>query len=56
MRAQNADGSVEVQPDEEPWDESASPTSSSDVSPTGPPSQHVRSICMREWPAACQNV
>ena len=32
MRVQNADGSVEVQRDEEPWDGSSSATSSSDVS------------------------
>ena len=32
MRVQNADGSVEVQHDEEPWDGSSSATSSSDVS------------------------
>lgn len=31
MRVQNADGSVEVQPDEEPWNDSGSATSSSDV-------------------------
>ena len=32
MRVQNADGSVEVQPDEEPWDGTGSATSSTDVS------------------------
>jgi len=32
VRVQNADGSVEVQPNEEPWDGSSSATSSSDVS------------------------
>ena len=40
VRVQNADGSVEVQPDEEPWDGSPA-TSSSDVStsplPASPP-------------------
>ena len=32
VRVQNADGTVEVQADEEPWDGSSSATSSSDVS------------------------
>lgn len=51
MRVQNADGTVEVQADEEPWDGSSSATSSSDVSvPLLPASIHLsRAIDRAMW-------